>query len=298
MCREMSCNGCRVLRKGCNDNCILRQSIQALFQSLLFEACGRTVNPVNGAVGLLWTGNWHVCQAAVETVLRGGALRPIPEFSGASPADEFDDASNTNNHNIDFFRSRDLYLARKAKNNNELMITARQQPASGDLDDFPARMRAKRRAETPSLNSEESETTTLESERFGFTRRKRNEGPNALSSKTISQGSFVFTGMPQVGLTPQMHQTRHKSLHSSKLTSSKVLVQLSMLVAGSWDAAAGCCYWLLAWATALLLLAVGCNLAGVAGCCWWPLVLVAGMSYGLTTTRYCLGLLGDNVGPR
>ncbi|CAH2050735.1 unnamed protein product, partial [Thlaspi arvense] len=41
----------------------------ALLQSLLFEACGRTVNPVNGAVGLLPTGNWHVCQAAVQTVL-------------------------------------------------------------------------------------------------------------------------------------------------------------------------------------------------------------------------------------
>lgn len=50
----------------------------ALFQSLLFEACGRTINPVNGAVGLLWTGNWHLCQAAVETVLRGGTLRPLP----------------------------------------------------------------------------------------------------------------------------------------------------------------------------------------------------------------------------
>ncbi|KHN12987.1 LOB domain-containing protein 39 [Glycine soja] len=100
----MSCNGCRVLRKGCSESCILRPCLQwidtpeaqghatvfvakffgradlmsfisnvpepqrpALFQSLLFEACGRTVNPVNGAVGLLWTGNWHVCQAAVET---------------------------------------------------------------------------------------------------------------------------------------------------------------------------------------------------------------------------------------
>lgn len=52
----------------------------ALFQSLLFEACGRTVNPVNGAVGMLWTGNWHVCQAAVETVLRGGTLRPISDL--------------------------------------------------------------------------------------------------------------------------------------------------------------------------------------------------------------------------
>ncbi|CAL9235100.1 unnamed protein product [Arabidopsis halleri] len=52
----------------------------ALFQSLLYEACGRTVNPVNGAVGLLWTGNWNICQAAVETVLRGGSLKPIPEL--------------------------------------------------------------------------------------------------------------------------------------------------------------------------------------------------------------------------
>ncbi|KAL8193694.1 hypothetical protein R6Q57_026386 [Mikania cordata] len=54
--------------------------VTALFQSLLFEAAGRTVNPVNGAVGLLWTGNWHVCQASVDTVLRGGTLRPIPEL--------------------------------------------------------------------------------------------------------------------------------------------------------------------------------------------------------------------------
>ncbi|XP_019195381.1 PREDICTED: LOB domain-containing protein 37-like [Ipomoea nil] len=117
----MSCNGCRVLRKGCSDTCILRpclhwiQSADAqgnatifvakffgragllsfisavpenqrpsLFQSLLYEAAGRTVNPVNGAVGLLGSGNWHVCQAAVETVLRGGELRPIPEFLGGS----------------------------------------------------------------------------------------------------------------------------------------------------------------------------------------------------------------------
>ncbi|KAJ6730142.1 LOB DOMAIN-CONTAINING PROTEIN 39-LIKE [Salix viminalis] len=110
----MSCNGCRVLRKGCSETCVLRSCMHwitnpdaqgyatlflakffgrsdlmslisavpesqrpALFQSLLFEACGRTVNPVNGAVGLLWSGNWHVCQEAVETVLSGGALRPL-----------------------------------------------------------------------------------------------------------------------------------------------------------------------------------------------------------------------------
>lgn len=51
-----------------------------LFQSLLFEACGRTVNPVFGAAGLLWTGNWHLCQSAVETVLRGGEIGPLPEL--------------------------------------------------------------------------------------------------------------------------------------------------------------------------------------------------------------------------
>ncbi|KAG2704692.1 hypothetical protein I3760_05G016600 [Carya illinoinensis] len=115
----MSCNGCRVLRKGCSDNCMLRQCLQwidkpqaqahatifvakffgraclmsfisgvpehqrpSLFQSLLFEAVGRTVNPVNGVVGLLLTGNWKVCQSAVETVLQGGSLRASPEFLG------------------------------------------------------------------------------------------------------------------------------------------------------------------------------------------------------------------------
>ncbi|KAI8532675.1 hypothetical protein RHMOL_Rhmol11G0231800 [Rhododendron molle] len=197
----MSCNGCRVLRKGCNENCVLRQSLDgieshqaqanatvfvakffgraglmsflssvpesqrpALFQSLLFEACGRTVNPVNGAVGLLWTGNWHVCQSAVETVLRGAALRPIPDFSGVSPADESDGASDTNNNNIDFFGSQDRLHFSRRKNNSQELTTARQEPAAADLDlrltqGFPA----KRRAETPSLNSEESETTSLES---------------------------------------------------------------------------------------------------------------------------------------
>ncbi|XP_016433338.1 LOB domain-containing protein 38 [Nicotiana tabacum] len=128
----MSCNGCRVLRKGCSENCILRPCLQwietpeaqghatifvakffgradlmsfisavpenqrpGLFQSLLYEAAGRTVNPVNGVVGLLWTGNWHVCQVAVETVLRGGTLSPIPELFGKSS--ELDEESECTN---------------------------------------------------------------------------------------------------------------------------------------------------------------------------------------------------------
>ncbi|KAB2042742.1 hypothetical protein ERO13_D02G205200v2 [Gossypium hirsutum] len=128
----MSCNGCRILRKGCSENCMLRQSLQcienpqaqahatvfvakffgraglmsflssvaspqrpALFQSLLFEAVGRAINPVSGAVGLLWTGNWNVCQSAVQTVLQGGTLQPLPEFSGGVSGSDFEDVGET-----------------------------------------------------------------------------------------------------------------------------------------------------------------------------------------------------------
>ncbi|MCO5582366.1 hypothetical protein L7F22_054168 [Adiantum nelumboides] len=114
----MSCNGCRVLRKGCSEGCPLRACLQwmetaeaqgfatlflakffgraglmefitavplpqrsALFQSLLYEACGRTVNPVHGAVGLLWSGQWHLCQEAVSTVLKGGNLHAVHSYT-------------------------------------------------------------------------------------------------------------------------------------------------------------------------------------------------------------------------
>ncbi|EEE59484.1 hypothetical protein OsJ_11704 [Oryza sativa Japonica Group] len=116
----MSCNGCRVLRKGCSDACVLRPSIEwidgaqpqanatvfvakffgraglvaslaavplhhrpALFRSLLYEACGRTINPVSGAIGLMWTGNWDLCQAAADAVLRGDSLRALSAVPAA-----------------------------------------------------------------------------------------------------------------------------------------------------------------------------------------------------------------------
>ncbi|KAK4764869.1 hypothetical protein SAY86_025959 [Trapa natans] len=104
----MSCNGCRVLRKGCSDDCTIRPCLQwiksadsqanatmflakfygraglinlinagpahlrpAIFRSLLYEACGRIINPIYGSVGLLWSGNWAQCQSAVDSVLKG-----------------------------------------------------------------------------------------------------------------------------------------------------------------------------------------------------------------------------------
>nr|XP_027193383.1 LOB domain-containing protein 38 isoform X2 [Cicer arietinum] len=182
----MSCNGCRVLRKGCSESCILRPCLQwidtpeaqghatvfvakffgradlmsfisnvpqpqrpALFQSLLLEACGRTVNPVNGAVGLLWTGNWHVCQAAVETVLRGGTPRPIPEFLGldalTSTADDASEGEVTCND------------ARKVQdpNQNSRFVSSR----SNKNALTSSCRREIRRPGTPSMNSEESVTT-------------------------------------------------------------------------------------------------------------------------------------------
>ncbi|KAL6287550.1 hypothetical protein ACE6H2_011940 [Prunus campanulata] len=118
---RMSCNGCRILRKGCSENCSIRPCLQwikspesqanatvflakfygraglmnlinagpehlrpAIFRSLLYEACGRIVNPIYGSVGLLWSGSWQLCQAAVEAVLKG---HPITSITSEAAAD-------------------------------------------------------------------------------------------------------------------------------------------------------------------------------------------------------------------
>ncbi|KAL0847593.1 hypothetical protein Bca101_020839 [Brassica carinata] len=220
----MSCNGCRVLRKGCSENCILRPCIQwiesaeaqgyatvfvakffgraglmsfissvpesqspALFQSLLYEACGRTVNPVNGAVGLMWTENWNICQAAVETVLRGGSLRPIPELltrDGGFPSPTSDEASeictemlNDNSgdrstyHHCRFSSSRSRPTASPPKRKRLASSEQNQQqqrPPCTELDlsllpTFPIKTTQLKeetvRPETPSMYSGESVTT-------------------------------------------------------------------------------------------------------------------------------------------
>ncbi|XP_072999917.1 LOB domain-containing protein 41-like [Typha latifolia] len=120
---RMSCNGCRVLRKGCSEDCIIRPCLQwirspeaqgnatvflakfygraglmnllsagpdnlrpAIFRSLLYEACGRMLNPIYGSVGLLWSGSWQRCQAAVEAVLKGEPIAQIPDSATAAAA--------------------------------------------------------------------------------------------------------------------------------------------------------------------------------------------------------------------
>jgi hypothetical protein len=121
---RMSCNGCRVLRKGCSDACTIRPCLQwidspeaqanatvflakfygragllnllaaapddaarpAVFRSLLYEACGRIVNPVYGSVGLLWSRRWQSCVDAVEAVLKGDPVVQVDAGSEAAAA--------------------------------------------------------------------------------------------------------------------------------------------------------------------------------------------------------------------
>nr|XP_043621503.1 LOB domain-containing protein 37-like [Erigeron canadensis] len=180
----MSCNGCRVLRKGCNENCILRHSLSTietaqaqasatlfvakffgraglmsflssvpeqqrpdLFQSLLFEACGRTVNPINGAVGLLWTGNWHLCQSAVATVLRGGTIHAMPEAFSLDQATKVSSSESNNVSEDNNYTYMELGVAKSSGLNSYV---------DGSNDRLTIKLER-----TASLNV--SETTTLES---------------------------------------------------------------------------------------------------------------------------------------
>ena len=42
------------------------------------------MNPIYGSVGLLWSGSWQLCQAAVENVLKGAPITPITSEAAAS----------------------------------------------------------------------------------------------------------------------------------------------------------------------------------------------------------------------
>lgn len=104
------------------------------------------MNPVNGAVGLLWTGNWHVCQASVETVLRGGTLRPITELIDGSPTmPKLGDSSDPVAHPQSKVQKR-----RRASPDLDLNQSV---PASKGVLEKP-------RHGSPSMNSDDSSVTT------------------------------------------------------------------------------------------------------------------------------------------
>jgi hypothetical protein len=140
----------------------------AVFQSLLYEAAGRTINPVSGAVGLLGSGSWHLCQAAVETVLRGGGIRPLPELDGgglaaadgsfaftarrAAGCSTFSSAKRATTARVLDVRVAAPGGAPEPSCDLGLWLSPGSPPALGE--------RRPRRPGTPSMTSEESVTTT------------------------------------------------------------------------------------------------------------------------------------------
>uniref|UniRef100_A0A0E0EDU3 LOB domain-containing protein n=1 Tax=Oryza meridionalis TaxID=40149 RepID=A0A0E0EDU3_9ORYZ len=203
----MSCNGCRVLRKGCSEGCVLRPCLQgidgaeaqghatvfvakffgraglmsfltavpepqraAVFQSLLYEAAGRTINPVGGAVGLLSGGSWHLCQAAVDTVLRGGGIQPLPDQvdAAAGGRDVFASTARRAVGGCSTFSTAKRSTTKNPGTPHDAAAVAPQPEPSCDLGLWlspgspPApgdRRSGGRRADTPSMNSEGSVTT-------------------------------------------------------------------------------------------------------------------------------------------
>lgn len=79
------------------------------------------MNPVNGVLGLLSTGNWHICQMAVKTVLSGGTLRPmgagIPTPQTCELASDDDFRATQKWYNIDSTKQSDL------EKSNEMTIS-------------------------------------------------------------------------------------------------------------------------------------------------------------------------------
>ncbi|MED6160738.1 hypothetical protein PIB30_054172 [Stylosanthes scabra] len=173
---RMSCNGCRVLRKGCSEDCSIRPCLNwikspdsqanatiflakfygraglinlinagpdhlrpAIFRSLLYEACGRIVNPIYGSVGLLWSGSWQLCQLAVEAVLKGAPITPINSEvaeSGRGPP---------------FKAHHDIRHVSKADNNNTATETNKR---------VKTRSRVKRSADGDVIKPKEESTGT------------------------------------------------------------------------------------------------------------------------------------------
>ncbi|CAN8238860.1 unnamed protein product [Cochlearia groenlandica] len=66
----------------------------AIFRSLLYEACGRIVNPVDGSLGLLLSRNWAQCQAAVECTRKKTQSARVKRIADESVNYELGESSN------------------------------------------------------------------------------------------------------------------------------------------------------------------------------------------------------------
>ncbi|ONK64768.1 uncharacterized protein A4U43_C07F29710 [Asparagus officinalis] len=83
----MSCSGCRVLRKGCSDSCVLRPSIVWIEAAEAQAHATVFVAKFFGRAGLLSSlSSVPESQCPVDFVLRGGIPRPMAPELGVSTA--------------------------------------------------------------------------------------------------------------------------------------------------------------------------------------------------------------------
>lgn len=125
---------------------------------------------MSGAMGLLWTGSWHLCHAAVQTVLAGGTIGPMLEFGGA--------AADT----------KELLLMRcqnkRRRSSSEFSDSAEERPSSNYCGLYPTvcfTLEDKRPAST--LSADQSSTTTTDAGSAG--------GDKAMEKKLTLLNLFV-----------------------------------------------------------------------------------------------------------
>ena len=87
-------------------NVLLIVFVSAAFKSLLHEACGRIVNPILGCSGLLSSGRWDLCEAALEAVLSGAPITEVWSSESGSMLKACDIRHVANKGNLHKVKSR------------------------------------------------------------------------------------------------------------------------------------------------------------------------------------------------
>ncbi|KAF8728338.1 hypothetical protein HU200_018383 [Digitaria exilis] len=191
----MSCNGCRVLRKGCSEACVLRPCLQwidtadaqghaTVFVAKFFGRAGllsfiSAVPDAQRPAACLICKADHVAlpsilcvrsvvpvaAAAVDTVLRGGAIGPLPDLGGGcgagtgsgdlyGPAGAGVGGKRAGGWSTFSTAKRVVRKAEAASCDLGLCLSPGSPPATGD------RRAPLLRPGTPSMSSDESVTTT------------------------------------------------------------------------------------------------------------------------------------------
>ncbi|KAI4386471.1 hypothetical protein MLD38_004402 [Melastoma candidum] len=188
----MSCNGCRVLRRGCNEECTLRQCLQGIlspdsqavvtlfltkfygrdkllkelieacpqdrrpeiFGSLVYEACGRIVDPVRGSIGLLMSGNGGECLAAYEAIMSGSVPKIISMLEG------YGGSANSHPTISKIFLALKAHERRKVKVTAHLKrLTTRQIDSKDSMVEHGHTTLSGSSTEAPEVNGSEPHTT-------------------------------------------------------------------------------------------------------------------------------------------